>query len=73
VLHDDNEYKYYEYLFKARSYAQNANIVVVNHAVLLQDIKTKNSIFPEMKHLIIDEAHNLEDTTTDALKKTFQV
>ena len=73
VLREDNPYKYYEFAFKARYLWQNSNIVVINHSILLQDIKNNSPIFWEIKNLIIDEAHNLEDTTTDALKKTFSL
>jgi predicted DnaQ family exonuclease/DinG family helicase len=73
VLREDNPYKYYEYAFKARYLWQNSNIVVINHSILLQDIKNKSPIFWEIKNLIVDEAHNLEDTTTDALKKSFSL
>ncbi len=73
VLREDNPYKYYEFAFKARFLWQNSNIVVINHSILLQDIKNKSPIFWEIKNLIVDEAHNLEDTTTDALKKTFSL
>jgi Rad3-related DNA helicase len=73
VLTDENEYKYYEYLFKAKTHAQYANLVIINHSMLLQDLKSKNGTFAQMKNLVIDEAHNLEDTTTQALKKSFTV
>lgn len=73
VLREENPYKYYEFLFKARTNSQNANIVIINHSILLQDIKNSSPIFWEIKNLIIDEAHNLEDTTTDALKKSFNI
>ncbi len=73
VLQDENEYKYYEFLFKARSAAKTADIVIVNHSILIQDLKSKNGFFSDIKNVIIDEAHNLEDTTTDALKRTIQL
>lgn len=37
-----------------------AGIIVVNHALLLSDIVVDNSILPEYKYLIIDEAHNID-------------
>ena len=73
VLSDQNEYKFYEHIFKARSDAQNSNIVVVNHSLLLQDIGSTTPIFGQITNLIIDESHNLEDSTTDALKKSFSI
>lgn len=73
VLSEENEYKFYEYLFKARTNAQNSNIVIINHSLLLQDINSLNPIFGQITNLIVDESHNLEDSSTDALKKTFQI
>lgn len=34
-----------------------AHLIVTNHALLLSDVMTENSILPEYRHLIIDEAH----------------
>ncbi len=52
---------------RARRQAYAANILVVNHALLLSDLAMGGGILPEYNHLIIDEAHNLEDEATDAL------
>lgn len=54
------------FFYKARAEAENAHIVVVNHALLLSDVKSPG-ILPRYDHLIIDEAHNLEDVATDQL------
>ncbi len=37
-----------------------ADIIVVNHALLLSDITVDNSILPSYKFLILDEAHHLD-------------
>lgn len=73
TLSESNENKYYEFLFKARTYSQNSNIVIINHSLLLQDINSLNPIFGQIQNLIIDESHNLEDAATEALKKSFQI
>jgi DNA polymerase-3 subunit epsilon/ATP-dependent DNA helicase DinG len=52
---------------RARRRARGANILVVNHALLLADLAMGGGVLPEYNHLIIDEAHNLEDEATDAL------
>ncbi|MGA7732728.1 MAG: helicase C-terminal domain-containing protein [Chloroflexia bacterium] len=52
---------------RARRRARSANILVVNHALLLADLAMGGGVLPEYNHLIIDEAHNLEDEATDAL------
>jgi len=49
----------------ARARAQNADVVVVNHALLLAG--TGTAALPEHERLVIDEAHNLEDVATDQL------
>jgi ATP-dependent DNA helicase DinG len=53
--------------YKARLAAENAHVVIVNHALLLADIATGNRVIPEYRHLIIDEAHHLESATTNGL------
>jgi DNA polymerase-3 subunit epsilon/ATP-dependent DNA helicase DinG len=52
------------FLQRARKAAESAHIVVVNHALLLADLATGGSALPPYDHLIIDEAHNLEDAAT---------
>jgi DNA polymerase-3 subunit epsilon/ATP-dependent DNA helicase DinG len=52
------------FLQRARKAAESAHIVVVNHALLLADIAAGGSALPPFQHLIVDEAHNLEDRAT---------
>ncbi len=52
---------------RAKTAAQNAHILVVNHALLLSDIATGSKVLPEYDYLIVDEAHHLESATTNAL------
>jgi DNA polymerase-3 subunit epsilon/ATP-dependent DNA helicase DinG len=53
--------------YRARAAAQNAHLIIVNHALLLADVATGNRVLPEYDHLIIDEAHHIESATTNAL------
>jgi ATP-dependent DNA helicase DinG len=53
--------------YRARQAAHSAHIVIVNHALLLADVATGNRVLPEYDYLIIDEAHHLEDASTNAL------
>jgi DNA polymerase-3 subunit epsilon/ATP-dependent DNA helicase DinG len=53
--------------FKARLLAEGAQVVIVNHALLLADIATGSRVLPEYQHLIVDEAHHLEEAVTNAL------
>lgn len=51
----------------ARRRAEQAHLIVVNHALLLADVATGGMVLPEYSDLIIDEAHHLEAAVTDAL------
>ncbi len=57
-------------LQRARMAAEQAHIVVVNHALLLSDVASGNRVLPEYNYLIVDEAHHLESATTQALSFT---
>lgn len=53
--------------FKARRRAEAAHIVVVNHAMLLSDVQVGNRVLPDYQYLVVDEAHHLEEATTNGL------
>ena len=55
------------YYFRAVRAAETADILAVNHALLLSSPRWRD----HARHLILDEAHTLEDAATDAL--TFEV
>lgn len=52
------------FLLRSRKAAESAHLLIVNHALLLADIASGGSALPAYDHLIVDEAHNLEDTAT---------
>ncbi len=52
---------------RAKSAAQTAHLLIVNHALLLSDVATGSKVLPEYSYLIVDEAHHLEFATTNAL------
>ena len=52
------------FLRTARQRAEAAQLLVVNHALLLSDIARGGTLLPGYDHLIIDEAHHLEDEAT---------
>lgn len=54
-------------LHLARRRAEQAHIVIVNHALLLSDVANNNHILPEFADLIIDEAHHMESAVTNGL------
>ena len=52
------------FLRSAREKAEQAHIIVVNHALLLSDVARGGGLIPDYQYLIIDEAHNLENGAT---------
>ena len=59
------------FFYRARRQAEEAHLIVINHSLLLSDMVTENRVLPRYQHLIIDEAHHLEDVATRQL--SFQV
>ena len=55
------------FLRAARESAEQAHIIVVNHALLLSDLVRGGSLIPDYEYLVVDEAHNLEDEATRQL------
>ena len=53
--------------YQSRQAAQTAHLIIVNHALLLSDAVTGSRVLPEYNYLIVDEAHHLEDASTNAL------
>ncbi|MCA9883901.1 MAG: 3'-5' exoribonuclease [Anaerolineae bacterium] len=52
---------------QARLRAENAQVLIVNHALLIADSKAEKNTLPAYDNLIIDEAHQLEDAITNGL------
>ena len=60
------------FFHKARRAAAQAELLVVNHALLLSDLSVRlqtdnysaSAVLPPFQRVIIDEAHHLEDVTT---------
>ena len=61
--------RYYDrcFLMRARNNAKTAHLVLVNHSLLFSDLAADNAILGEYRHLIVDEAHNMEKTATEYL------
>jgi ATP-dependent DNA helicase DinG len=55
------------FMLKARKRAEEADLVVINHSLLLANLKAENNILPAYENLIIDEAHNLYATALKQL------
>ncbi len=52
------------FLRAARERADAAHVIVVNHALLLSDLARGGGLIPEYDHLVVDEAHHLEEEAT---------
>jgi len=53
--------------YRARIAAEAANVLVVNHALLVADAQSQQPVLPEYDAVIIDEAQHLEEATTHSL------
>ena len=58
------------FYFEARRRAEKADILVVNHALLLADAASMGNILPPYDLLIVDEAHHLPDVATDVFSNS---
>src|SRR5699024_6682394 len=52
------------YYQKARNRAQQADVIITNHALLCTDVFNEYQFLPAYDKAIIDEAHHLEDTAS---------
>ncbi|MBN2470937.1 MAG: DEAD/DEAH box helicase [Anaerolineae bacterium] len=53
--------------YKARRRAEEAHILIVNHALLLADVAAGSRVLPKYDYVVLDEAHHLEEATTNGL------
>ena len=53
-----------------REQAQRAQVIVVNHTLLLLDAVAEGAILPNREVIVLDEAHHLEDEATRAFTRT---
>lgn len=56
--------------FAARRRAREASLVVVNHSLLLADLRSGREILGDYPYLVIDEAHSFEGATRQAFTST---
>lgn len=62
------------FVYRARRRAAEADLVVVNHALVLAEAGGgAASLLPPYGRLVLDEAHNLESIATDQLSKEFSL
>lgn len=60
------------FVMRSRRAAECAHLLVVNHSLLFSDLSTENRVLPQYRHLIIDEAHNVEEAATQHLGIKFE-
>jgi ATP-dependent DNA helicase DinG len=56
-----------DFYLSARKNAQEADIIITNHSMLLSDMVRENSMLPPYEYLVIDEAHHLEKSARQHL------
>jgi predicted DnaQ family exonuclease/DinG family helicase len=57
------------YVHRARAEAETADLVVINHSLLMADAEVGGGLLPDYDHLVIDEAHHLEEAATRGLRQ----
>ncbi|MBC7808842.1 MAG: ATP-dependent DNA helicase [Akkermansiaceae bacterium] len=68
------ECRFYDrcFYFKARKYAENCQLLVVNHALFMADLRLKQAnpngptLIPKYDAVVFDEAHHVDDIATKA-------
>lgn len=60
---------------RAKNIAKDADVIIVNHALLLRDLSLRLgsggavAVLPDADYVVIDEAHHIEEIATDAFGK----
>jgi ATP-dependent DNA helicase DinG len=54
----------YNFFMQAKQRAEEAHIIITNHAFLLHDLISSAPLLPSYDHMIIDEAHHLEEVAS---------
>jgi DNA polymerase-3 subunit epsilon/ATP-dependent DNA helicase DinG len=52
---------------KAQRNAENAHLVIINHALLMSNATSETAFLPSFSRIVMDEGHQLEDAITNAL------
>jgi len=67
-----NECKYFKYCYvrNMKEKAEMAQVIVVNHTLLLLDAASGGFVLPQREAIVIDEAHHLEEEATRAFTIT---
>jgi ATP-dependent DNA helicase DinG len=60
-------YRNHCFAYRARREAKDADLLVLNHAVLFSYMQHGTQLLPPFRHVILDEAHHIEDVATQNL------
>ena len=55
------------FVYRARAMAREAQVIVVNHALVFAELGLENGTLPPYHEIVFDEAHTLEDVATEHL------
>lgn len=55
------------YYFRTKQAAQAAHLIVTNHSLVMSDLASEHRVLPKYQHLVVDEAHHLEEQATNHL------
>ncbi|MDP4104735.1 MAG: ATP-dependent DNA helicase DinG [Bacillota bacterium] len=66
-LRQKDHWREKDFYYRAKSNAENADIIVTNHSLLLSDLKAKNSLLPPCNYVILDEGHHFEKAAAQFL------
>ncbi|MFZ2489644.1 MAG: helicase C-terminal domain-containing protein [Anaerolineae bacterium] len=58
------------FFYRNRHESAGAHLVIANHSLLMADANVDNQVLPAYEHVVIDEAHHLEDATTNQMSYT---
>ncbi|MEX2446304.1 MAG: DEAD/DEAH box helicase, partial [Dehalococcoidia bacterium] len=61
------------FLLRARQQAAASHVVIVNHSLLLANAAQDDQVLPPFRHLVLDEAHRLEEVATQHFTATLGV
>ena len=55
------------FVYRARALARDAQVIIVNHALVFAELGLENGTLPPYHEVVFDEAHTLEDVATEHL------
>ncbi|PAE43704.1 ATP-dependent DNA helicase DinG [Bacillus sp. 7884-1] len=59
-----------DFYLRAKNEAQDADIIITNHSLLLSNLKAEKTFLPEFDYAIIDEAHHFEKVASQYFGRT---